>query len=125
VSSATINFPPLSGRTRLTQEHGELDLDAHLQLMKPFNGHPLMTVSTTGGSSNFPVPLAKLNQNVEITIVKTSADGNTPTLVPFPGSSDKFNSVGAWAAASYAMGTAQGSKVKIRSDGVTNWYIVG
>lgn len=125
MSSTTINFPPLRGSAKIADEEGNLDPDAHIHLLAPFNGHPLQTVDTSGGNASFAVPLAKANQNKEITFVKISADVNTPTLVPNPNGNDKFNSVGAWAAASFVMGTAQGSKVRLRSDGVSNWYVVG
>lgn len=121
----TYNLPPLRGTVKIADKEGNLSPEAHIALLVPFNGNPLQTVDTSGGSANFAVPLAKFNLNVEITFVKISADANTPTLVPNPNGTDKFNSVGAWAAATFVMGTAQGSKVRLRSDGVSNWYVVG
>lgn len=119
-----INFPALRGDAPFT-EKGMVHPDAHLSLLKLYNGHPLQTLDTSGGSANFAVPPAKTNQNVEITFVKTSADANVPTLVPYPGTADLINAPGAWGASSYAMATAQGTKVKLKSDGVSNWYVTG
>ena len=113
------NFPALRGDAPFT-EKGMVHPDAHVSLLRLYNGHPLQTLDTSAGSANFPVPPAKSNQNVEITYVKTSADANVPTLVPYPGTSDKING-----ATTLAMATAQYSKVKLKSDGVSNWYVTG
>jgi hypothetical protein len=117
VASRTINFPPLDGTAPFT-EKGLVHPDAHLNLLRVYNGHPLETVDTSGGSADFGVPLAKNNQNVEITFIKTSADVNVPTLVA--SGSDKING-----AIALPMATAQYSKVKLKSDGVSNWYVTG
>ena len=122
MATVTINFPPLRADGPLTQGDN-LHPDSHRTLLELFNGLPLITVSTTGGSANVGIPLAKFNQNVELVYVKISNDANVATLVT--SGSDKINSVGAWAAGSLAMGAAQGSKVRIKSDGVVNWYVVG
>lgn len=118
MASATVNYRPLPGVTPISDKEGRINPDAHLNLMGLYNGQPLQTVDTSGGPANFGVPLAKFNQNVEITYVKISSDANVPTLTV--SGSDKING-----AASKAMGTAQYSKMRLRSDGVSNWYIVG
>ena len=116
MATRTINFPPLDGTAPFAAREGMVHPDAHLNLLRVYNGHPLQTVDTSGGPANFGVPLAKNNQNVEILYVKTSADANVPTLVA--SGSDKING-----AASVAMGNAQFSKLRLKSDGVSNWYL--
>jgi hypothetical protein len=119
MASKIIALPPYNAKTPLTDENGRLLVEAHQSLLTLYNSHPLETVDTSGGPANFPVPIARFNQNVEITFVKISADGNVPTLVPL-NPTDKING-----GASLAMGTAQFSKVKLKCDGVSNWYVVG
>ncbi len=77
---------------------------------------PLVVVDTSGGSFAQSPPPAGLNastgqsnQNMEITYVKKSADGNTFTL-----NGVQFGP--------YVL-IAQGDSLKIKSDG-TNWYKV-
>jgi hypothetical protein len=124
MAGSPINFPPIRGQARIADpKTGVIDKDAHRDLLDLFDGFPLITVSTAGGPATIPIPLAKFNQNVEIVYVKTSNDANLPTLAT--SGSDLINSVGAWAATTFAMGTARGSKVRIKSDGVSNWYVVG
>jgi len=116
MSTSTVNFPPLRADGNFVGHENLIHPDAQRALLLLFNGHPLQTVSTSGGNANFDVPLAKYNQNVEITFVKTSADANIPTLVA--SGTDKING-----AATKAMGTAQYSVLKLKSDGVSNWYV--
>jgi len=118
VSTASINFPSLRVTTKVTSSDGSVTLDALKSLLQVYNGHPLQTVSTVNGAASFPVPLAGFNQNVEITFVKISADGNVPTLIA--SGTDKING-----AASLLMAAAQYSKVKLKSDGRSNWYVTG
>lgn len=120
------NFPPYNAKTPLSKS-GVITTEAHQSLLRLYNGHPLITVDTSGGSANFPVPIAKLNQNVELTFIKISADGNVPTLTGSANGNgtDNINAPGSWGTTAFAMGTAQGSKVRLKSDGVSNWYVVG
>lgn len=92
--------------------------DAHRSLLQLYNAHPLTKVDSSNGPANFPVPFARLNQNVEITYLKTSADGNVPTLVAQ--GNDKING-----GTFLAMAPGQFSRVKLKSDGVSNWYVTG
>lgn len=118
MATATVNFPPLRAEFPLVHEDRRIDPDVHRAILVLYNGHPLQTVDTTSGPASFAVPLAKSNQNVEITFVKTSSDAHTPTLTA--SGSDKING-----AASVNMGTGQYSKLRLKSDGVSNWYVVG
>lgn len=118
MSSSTVNFPPLRADGNFLSENRLIHPDAQKALLLLYNGFPLETVDTSGGSANFPVPLSSQNQNVEITFVKISSDGNTPTLTA--SGSDLING-----ASSKAMGTAQYSHLKLKSDGDGNWYVVG
>ena len=117
MATAVVNFPALRADVPL-MEHGHINPEAHKGILQLYNGHPLQTVDTSAGNANFGVPLAKYNQNVEITYVKSSSDVHTPTLVR--SGADLING-----AANKAMGTAQYSHLKLKSDGVSNWYVVG
>lgn len=121
MSSAVIGIPPPRGPARFTEDQsGILTLDAIRTLLPVFNANELVTLDTTTGSADFSVPLAGDNQNQELVFVKISSDANTPTLVV--SGNDLING-----AASHAVGTAQYSTVRLKSDGQTpgNWYIVG
>lgn len=119
MATKTIVTPPYNAKTPLTSEKGQLLPEAHQSLLKLYNAQPLQTIDTTAGPANIPVPIAKFNQNVEITFLKISADANVPTLVPLS-ATDKING-----GASLPMNAAQFSKVKLKSDGVSNWYVTG
>jgi hypothetical protein len=118
MSSATINFLPPRAQAPFVSKEGTIDLQALQNFLALYNGAALQTVNTVSGPANFGVPLAAGNQNAERVYVKISADGNVPTLIA--SGSDKING-----AASVNMGTAQYSKLRLKSDGVSNWYIVG
>jgi hypothetical protein len=124
MASNSINFPPLRTTTAVIDENGNITLEALRSLLQLYNGHPLQTVSTAAGAASFPVPYAAYNQNVEITFVKISADGNVPTLTASSGDArkgtDKINGQ-----PSLAMAPAQFTRVKLKSDGVSNWYVTG
>jgi hypothetical protein len=101
--------PPLRG--------SDLSLPMQKYLFTLQNLLPLNEVDTSGGNYSEAAPPAGLNattgqsnQNMEITIVKTSADGNTYTLTGVEGGSLTL--------------TAQFAYFKIKSDG-TNWWRVG
>jgi len=117
MSSTTVNFPAYRAETMITDSH-RITPEAHRHLLTLYNGQPLQKVDTSAGPANFVVPFAKLNQNVEITFLKVSADANVPTLTAQ--GSDKING-----AAALPMGAAQFTKVKLKSDGVSNWYVTG
>lgn len=117
MSSKTITLPPYRAETLLTASE-RITPDAHRSLLQLYNASPLQLVDTTNGPANFSIPFAKNNQNVEICFLKSSADGNLPTLVTQ--GNDKVNGLG-----SIAMPTAQYSRVRLRGDGVSNWYVVG
>ena|ERR1700688_404562 len=83
-----------------------------LQMLLPLN----LVDTSTGGYAETPPPAGlnaatgQSNQNMEITYVKSSADGNTYTLNGVEGGP-------------YTL-TAQFSFLKIKSDG-TNWWRTG
>ena len=125
MSSASIGIPPPRGNAVLVDPAGKLAIDGLRTLIPVFNSCLLQTLDTHLGPASFGVPLAANNQNQEIVYVKISSDGNIPTLTASlgPGGvSDKING-----ATSQPMGTAQYSKMRLKSDGQTpgNWYIVG
>lgn len=99
-------------------DNNRLTPDAHRSLLPLYNAHPLIPVSTAAGPQLVLVPFAKSNQGVEITYVKTSADANIATLAA--SGSDAING-----AIFLPMGAAQFSRVKLKSDGVNNWYVTG
>lgn len=123
MSTTIVNFPPYQARTPLTNGSGQIEPDAHKSLLQVYNGHPLVKVDTSKGNKPVLVPLAKSNQNVEITYLKVSADANTPILQA--SGQDSLNAGVAWAVKQLQLGAAQGSKLKLKSDGVSNWYQVG
>lgn len=118
MASKPITLPPYQHHTQVLGENNRLTPDAHRSLLLLYNAHPLIPISTAAGAQLVPVPLAKWNQGVEITYVKTSADANIATLAAT--GSDTING-----AVSLAMGAAQFSRVKLKSDGVSNWYVTG
>lgn len=81
----------------------------------------LVLVDSTGGVENVKLPLAAQSQGVTVTIIKISADGNNVNAVRQV--SDLVNSVGAWAATSKLVGSAQGSHMQFKTDGIKNWYV--
>lgn len=115
MASSPIGIPPLRHETPLTPGN-RITPEAHQSLLKLYNAQPLIKVSTANGPVNVPVPLAKLNQGVEFVYVKTSADANAFTLTPSGDDTINFGTP-------VVSGTAQGSMVKIKSDGDSNWYV--
>lgn len=114
---STIGIPPLQAHTPLTAGN-QVTPDAHRSLLQLYNASPLIPVSSASGAQRITVPYAKSNQAQERTYIKTSNDANVITLAA--SGTDKING-----AAALAMAAAQFSKVKIKSDGVENWYVVG
>jgi hypothetical protein len=115
MASSVVNFPPLGSSTAVV-EGGKISPEAHRALLRLYNGHPLVPISTLKGSANVRVPLAAQNQNVEYTFVKTSDDANVGTLVAQ--GKDLINGQ-----PQLAMNAAQFTVVKLKSDGVSNWYV--
>lgn len=118
---STINFRPYDAKTKLTNQHGNIETDAHRSLLSLYNGHPLIKIDTSTGTPSFAVPLAKMNQNVELTFIKVSSDANVPILTA--SGNDLLNAPGSWASTQLHMAAAQGSKLRLKSDGVSNWYV--
>jgi hypothetical protein len=122
MASAPIGIPPLRYETPLTQDD-KITPDAHRSLLALYNANPLIKVSTSSGAANIQVPLAAKNQNVEITYLKTSADANVATFIPAPVAAGQTQDV-----INFGIPVtlaAQGSRVRLRSDGVSNWYVAG
>lgn len=118
MASKPITLPPYRHETPVLGDNNRLTPDAHRSLLPLYNAHPLIPVSTAAGPQLVLVPFAKYNQGVEITYVKTSADANIATLAA--SGSDAING-----AVFLPMGAAQFSRVKLKSDGVSNWYVTG
>jgi len=112
VSTKTILFEP-----PVRQSNIEVPIQKYLFSLQGL--HPLVTVDTSGGSYAEELPPAGVNpgdatgqsnQNMEITFVKTSADGNTYTITGVESGSVTL--------------TTQWQKAKVKSDG-TFWYQTG
>lgn len=117
MASKPITIPPYRAETPLLGENSRITPDAHRSLLQLYGANPLITVSTAGGPTSIPLPLAKANQGVEITYIKISPDGSIATLTA--SGTDLING-----GSTLAMGAAPYSRIKIKSDGVSNWYVV-
>lgn len=124
MASTAIGIPALRFETPLTAED-RVTPDAHRALLALYNANPLIPVSTANGNQKVLVPYAKKNQGVEITYIKISADANIATLVPSPAAPGTAQDQVNFGTAGVAMGAAQGSRVKLKSDGKSNWYVTG
>lgn len=109
-------FPPPT-RSNAVDSKGFLAEPLKLWLFTLQNLLPLITVDTSAGSFDETAPPAGLNaatgqsnQNMEITYVKSSADGNSYTLHGVEGGDIVIS--------------AQFAFFKIKSDG-TNWWKTG
>jgi hypothetical protein len=70
-------------------------------------------------SVNVYLPLAsKTSPSDRITLINTSANTSTPTILPSLAGSDTINGT-----SSYSMSSAQYSHVVLRSDGSSKWYV--
>jgi hypothetical protein len=112
VNQTQLFDPPV--RTNAVDGNGNLARPLRQWLFSVQNLHPLITVDTTEGNVVQAVPPAGLNsstgqsnQNMEITYVKSSADGNTVSITGVEGGTITL--------------TAQYQSQKIKSDG-TNWW---
>ena len=88
------------------------------------NSFQLITQDTTAGAATFHLPTAASLPNQEFRCIKISSDGNLFTVAVAVGSTDVINKLGAWGAASLAIGTAQGANARLCSDGMSNWYVL-
>lgn len=114
--SQTQLFPPPT-RSAAVDDKGFLGIPLRQWLFTLQNLLPLVTVDTSGGNVVQAAPPAGLNsttgqsnQNMEITYVKSSSDGNSFTLTGIQGGSVVIS--------------AQYAHFKIKSDG-TNWWRTG
>jgi hypothetical protein len=110
-----VNHPIVDGSGVLKREFVQW-------LMTLVQSFLLIPQSTSGGNIAYPLPAANTIPNRELLIVKTSSDGNT--LSAAAQGNDLINKQGAWAAASLTIGTAQGAFARLRSDGMSNWYVL-
>lgn len=113
MASQTQLFPP-PNQSRAVDDKGYSTKTLQLWFFTLQNLLPLVTVDTTTGNVAIAAPPAGLNsttgqsnQNMEITYVKSSADGNTVTITGVEGGP-------------YVL-AAQYDSIKIKSDG-TSWW---
>jgi hypothetical protein len=116
VSTQSVLFPPPT-RSNAVDDKGFLAIPLRQWLFTLQYLLPLVTIDTSGGGFSQAAPPAGLNsntgqsnQNMEITYIKRSADGNHFVLTGVEGGP-------------YAL-IAQYDVIKIKSDG-TNWWPVG
>ena len=115
-TSQTVLFPPPT-RTNAVDDKGYLAIPLRQWLFTLQMLLPLVVIDTSGGNIVQAAPPAGLNsttgqsnQNMEITYVKSSADGNSFTLTGVQGGNVVIST--------------QYAHFKIKSDG-TNWWKTG
>jgi hypothetical protein len=115
VNQTQLFDPPV--RTNAVDGGGNLAPPLRQWLFSVQNLHPLITADTSAGNVVQAVPPAGLNsstgqsnQNMEITYVKSSADGNSLTVTGVEGGNIVLST--------------QYARAKVKSDG-TNWYRTG
>jgi len=111
-TQSTLFQPPT--RSNAVDDKGYLAAPLRQWLFSVQNLLPLVTVDTTAGAEVIDAPPAGLstatgqsNQNMEITYIKSSADGNTVTINGVEGGPIVLN--------------AQFQSAKIKSDGSSWW----
>jgi hypothetical protein len=122
MSATPISLQPVNNVTyRIADKEGTPSREFVNWLIGLVNSFLLIPQSTAAGPVAYPLPPAASMPNREIILIKTSADGNALSVAA--NGTDLINAQGAWGAANYTVGTAQGAVARLRSDGQSNYYV--
>lgn len=120
MSQKSYPFPELRELSRFLLEKHSLNRNPVKEVDQLRLRDRLVLVDSTAGVENVKLPLAAQSQGVTVTIIKVSADANNVNAVRQ--GSDKVNKAGAWNATSVLVGSAQGSHMAFKTDGISQWY---